>query len=139
LSRATITMTTITLNIPPDLTQRLHTEAAKQGVDPDRFILDTLQERLQIKTPEADLLQTINISLPPATGEQYQHLIAKRQAETLTPDEHSQLIALGQQLETLNVKRIQALIQLADRRNQPLPDLMQSLGINPDPEVVEYI
>jgi hypothetical protein len=33
---------------------------------------------------------------------------------------------------------LNALIQLATRRNQPLPDLMQSLGINPNPEVVEY-
>jgi rRNA pseudouridine-1189 N-methylase Emg1 (Nep1/Mra1 family) len=29
--------------------------------------------------------------------------------------------------------------KLNNRRNQPLADLMQSLGINPDPEVVEYV
>lgn len=84
-------------------------------------------------------MTSINISFPPATEAEYQELIAKRQAETLTPGEHTQLIALGQQLEILNAQRIQALIQLADRRNQTLPDLMQSLGINPDPEVIEYI
>jgi hypothetical protein len=134
-------MTAFTLNLTPELTHRLQTEAAKQGVEPDRFILHTLQERLQPEsdTDEATLLQAINIGLPTATWEQYHRLIAKRQAETLTPEEHSQLISISTQIETLNVQRIQALIQLADRRNQPLPELMQSLGINPNPEVVEYV
>jgi hypothetical protein len=132
-------MTAILLNLTPELTQRLQTEAAKQGVEPDRLILDTLQARFPNHPPtEADLLQQINIGLPPETWENYHHLIAKRQAETLTSAEHTQLIAISTQLETLNVQRIQALIQLADCRQQTLPDLMQSLGINPNPEVVEY-
>jgi hypothetical protein len=134
-------MTAITLNLTPELTQRLHHEAIKQGVETDRLILNTLQDRFPIEpTPvtEADLLQQINIGLPPATWEQYHTLIAKRQAETLTPIEHTQLIAISTELESLNVKRLNALIQLATRRNQPLLDLMQSLGINPNPEVVEY-
>jgi hypothetical protein len=134
-------MTAITLNLTPELTQRLHNEATKQGVETDRLILNTLQDHFPIEpTPvtEADLLQQINIGLPPATWEQYHTLIAKRQAETLTPTEHTQLIAISTELESLNVKQLNALIQLATRRNQPLPDLMQSLGINPNPEVVEY-
>jgi hypothetical protein len=134
-------MTAITLNLTPELTQRLHNEATKQGVETDRLILNTLQDHFPIEpTPvtEADLLQQINIGLPPATWEEYHALIAKRQAETLTPTEHTQLIAISTELESLNVKRLNALIQLATRRNQPLPDLMQSLGINPNPEVVEY-
>jgi putative heme iron utilization protein len=136
-----IAMTAFTLNLTPELTQRLQTEAAKQGVEPDRFILHTLQERLKpvSDNDEAALLQTINIGLPPETWEHYHNLIAKRQAETLTPEEHRQLINLSTQIETLNVQRIQALIQLATRRHQPLPDLMESLGINPNPEVVEYV
>lgn len=65
-------------------------------------------------------------------------LIAKRHAETLSPEEHEQLIQLSDRLEKLNVDRIQALIQLATLRNQPLTDLMQTLGISPDPEVMDY-
>jgi hypothetical protein len=141
LSTIAIAMTAFTLNLTPELTHRLQTEAAKQGVEPDRFILHTLQERLNpaSDTDETELLQAINVGLPPATWDQYHRLIAKRQAETLTPTEHQELINLSTQLETLNVQRIQALIKLATHRNQPLPDLMASLGINPNPEVVEYI
>lgn len=88
---------------------------------------------------EADLLRTINVGLPPETWEHYHHLIAKRQAETLTPEEHGQLIEISDRLEMLNVDRVKALIQLATLRNQPLEELMQSLGINPNPNVLESV
>jgi hypothetical protein len=45
---------------------------------------------------------------------------------------------MSDRLEQLNVARIQALIQLATFRNQPLTELMQTLGINPHPEIVDY-
>lgn len=136
-------MTTITLNLSPELEHKLCAEAAKQGLEPERYILNTLQERLQPSLPtaqptEADLLQQINIGFSAQTWEQYHTLIAKRHAETLCPEEHEQLIQLSDRLEKLNVDRIQALIQLATLRNQPLTDLMQTLGISPDPEVMDY-
>ena len=126
-------MTTITLNLSPELEHHIRTEASRQGVEPDRYILNALQERLQPRLPttqptEADLLQQINIGFSAQTWEQYHALIAKRQAETLTPEEHKQLIQMSDRLEQLNVARIQALIQLATFRNQPLTDLMQTLG-----------
>ena len=126
-------MTTITLNLSPELEHQIRTEAARQGVEPDRYILNALQERLQPRHPttqptEADLLQQINIGFSAQTWEEYHALIAKRHAETLTPEEHEQLIQMSSRLEQLNVARIQALIQLATFRNQPLTELMQTLG-----------
>ena len=126
-------MTPITLNLSPELEQQIRTEAARQGVEPDLYILNALQERLQPRLPttqptEADLLQQINIGFSAQTWEEYHALIAKRHAETLTPEEHKQLIQMSDRLEQLNVARIQALIQLATFRNQPLTDLMQTLG-----------
>lgn len=135
-------MTNITLALSPELEQRLRVEAAKQGLEPDRYILNTLQERL-LSSPtspptEAELLQKINIGFSSETWQQYHALIAKRQAETLTPAEHEILIQLTDRLEHLNVDRIRAMIQLAALRNQPLTELMQSLGINPNPEIMDY-
>jgi hypothetical protein len=104
-------MTTITLNLSPELEHQIHTEAARQGVELDRYILNALQERLQPRLPttqptEADLLQQINIGFSAQTWEQYHALIAKRHAETLTPEEHEQLIQMSDRLEQLNVTRI---------------------------------
>ena len=136
-------MTTINLTLSPELEQRLRTEALKQGLEPDLYILNTLQERLQpslstAQPTEADLLQQINIGFSAQTWEQYHTLIAKRRAEALSPEEHDQLIQFSNRLENLNVARIQALIQLANLRNQTLEDLMQTLGINTEPEVMDY-
>lgn len=137
-------MTTITLNLSPELEHQIRAEASRQGVEPDRYILNALQERLQPRLPttqptEADLLQQINIGFSAQTWEEYHALIAKRHAETLTPEEHEQLIQMSDRLEQLNVARIQALIQLATFRNQPLTYLMQTLGINPHPDIVDYV
>lgn len=137
------TMTAITLNLSPDLEQKLRIEAAKEGIDPDCYIVNALQEHLQSspvldKATEADLLQQINIGFSAETWAQYRTLIAKRHAETLSSKEHADLIQLSDRLEKLNVTRIQALIQLANLRNQPLSDLMQTLGISPNPEFLDY-
>jgi hypothetical protein len=136
-------MTTITLDLSPELAQQLRAEATKQGVEPDRYILNTLQERFQAninanQPTETDLLRQINVGFSAQDWEHYHSLIAKRRAEILSPEEHKFLIEMSDRLENFNVTRIQALIQLAALRNQPLTDLMQSLGINPDPEVMDY-
>jgi hypothetical protein len=136
-------MTAITLNLSSDLEQKLRIEAAKEGIDPDSYVVNALQERLQSnptleQATESDLLQQINIGFSAETWTQYHAFIAKRHAETLSPEEHEVLIQLSDRLEKLNADRIQALIQLANLRNQPLSDLMQTLGISPDPEVLDY-
>jgi hypothetical protein len=58
-------MTAFTLNLTPELTHRLEAEAARQGVEPDRFILHTLQEQLkpESENDETALLQTISTIL----------------------------------------------------------------------------
>jgi hypothetical protein len=130
-------MTDITLQIPPELEQQLRTEAAKQGINPDHYILNTLQERLQVSPrpkaslpkAEADLLQQINLGLPAERWEEYHHLVAKRRAETLTEAEHATLIAISDQIEQANVQRVRALVALAEMRGTDLSTLMQELGI----------
>ena len=128
-------MTTITLNLYPEIEEQLWIEATKQGIEPHLYILKTLEQHLQ-STPsssqptEAELLQQINIGFSATIWEQYHTLIAKRHAETLTYEEYDQLIKLSNRLENLNVNRIKALIQLATLRKQSLTNLMESLGIN---------
>jgi hypothetical protein len=135
-------MTTITLTLSPELEQKLRSEAARQGLAPEHYIIHTLQDHLQsdiaAEYTESDLLQQINIGFSAETWARYHALIAKRRAETLTPTEHEQLIQLSDRLEKLNVERIQALTHLANLRQQPLSDLMQSLGIASDPEIMDY-
>lgn len=79
---------------------------------------------------ESDLLQEINLGLSPESWAEYHALIAKRQAETLTASEQQQLIEISDRLEVANVRRMKALIALADIRGQSVDALMQELGIS---------
>lgn len=128
-------MTIITLEIPPELEQRLRDEAAKQGINPDRYILNALQESLQSSSAasqirnEADLLQQVNTGLAAEEWEQYHALIAKRRSETLTLQEQAKLVEISNQIEQANVQRIQSLIELSQLRGRSLEETMQDLGI----------
>jgi hypothetical protein len=132
-------MSTISLTLPPELDHQLRTEAAKQGVEPDRYILNTLKSSLHLTVPTiASLLNQINGGLSQDTWQHYHALIKKRQAETLTQEEHTQLIQLTTHLEALNVQRIQALIHLATLRNQTLDEVMLDLGINTELDILDH-
>ena len=65
----------------------------------------------------------------PDLWQRYNKLIAKRQAETLTPDEQAVLIALSDQIEEFNAHRLESLAELARLRQTSVLDLMQQLGI----------
>jgi hypothetical protein len=135
-------MNSITLQLSSELEQQLLSAAIEQGIEPDLYILNTLQERLRsnhsVPMTEAELIQQINIGLSPSDWEKYHALIVKRQAETLTQDEYQQLVSMSDCLEKLNVQRTQSLIQLAKLRQQTLPELMENLGINSNPDVLDY-
>ncbi|MCP5049493.1 MAG: STAS/SEC14 domain-containing protein [bacterium] len=80
---------------------------------------------------ESRLLLKINQGVPADAQKRFNALIASRQAEMLTPDEHDELIRLSDQMEALDVKRLQALQELAVIRNTSLTQLMKDLHIKP--------
>jgi hypothetical protein len=81
--------------------------------------------------PEAELLQQINRGLPENIQHRYDQLRAKLNAETITPQEHQELLALVDLVEQADAQRLQHLIKLSQLRQVPLPDLMHQLGIHP--------
>jgi hypothetical protein len=131
---------TLTIDLPPELEAQLREEAARAGLDADTFIRNTLEERVRqvrnyttapphLSRAEAELLQRINVGLPPAVWQRYHELVAKRRAETLTPEEHTVLITLSDQIEAANARRIEHLVELARLRQTSLEALMDQLGI----------
>ncbi len=132
---------TLTIDLNPELEAQLQAEAAKEGIDAGAFVVRTLEERLQrisrrrlpshLSTEESALLQKIIQGLPETIWQEYQDLIAKRRAETLTPEEHVRLIELSDLIEAAHVKRITHVAELAQLRNMSLETLMRQLGIKP--------
>ena len=129
---------TLTLELKPELEAQLQEAAGNSGLDAVGFVQKLLEENLfrsragnsLLSHQEAKLLQQINRGVAPETWQEYHDLVAKRRAETLTPEEQSRLVVLSDQVEIANAERIGYLIELSRLQNKTLPDVMAQLGIN---------
>ena len=65
----------------------------------------------------------LNQCLDDVAWTRYHMLIDKRHAETMTPEEQQELIALSDQIEAINVQRMTYLIELAQLRHTT-PDVL---------------
>lgn len=104
--------------------------------DLEQFVSQVIALRAKRQAPslprvESELLLKINAEVPSDIQTRYNELIAKRQAETLTPGEYKELLQLTQQVEKLEVRRVEYLTELARLRRTSLTALMAKLGIRP--------
>jgi hypothetical protein len=80
---------------------------------------------------ELELLQKINQASPEEIQQKYNELSAKMRSQTITPEEHQDLLKLIDIVEQADGDRLQHLIQLSQLRNISLAELMQQLQIHP--------
>ncbi len=104
----------------------------------ERFIqeLNTLlTQRRRTEQPyrERYLLSLINQTvLGKEKTERYKTLILKHEYETISDEEHAELLTLAEEEEEIRVNRLTYLVELAQLQNIPLTLLMENLGlINP--------
>ena len=89
---------------------------------------------VQFKTEgsaELELLQKINQALPEEIQQKYNDLNAKMRSQTITPEEHQDLLKLIDIVEQADGDHLQNLIQLSQLRNISLAELMEQLQIYP--------
>src|SRR2546426_7397890 len=84
----------------------------------DSFVRAILELRGRRAAPlvgpgEAELLRRINQGLPADLRQRFDELKVKRQCETLTAEEHAELLRLTEEVERQQVARVQALSDLA--------------------------
>lgn len=129
---------TLVIDMAPEMEGRLRDKAAREGVEPERYVLRMVEESLgqaddgdvpRLSRAESELLQRINEGLPEETWQQYHDLTAKRCAETLTPEQHQALIGLSDQIEMDYARRLESVLALARLRGISLEAQMQALGI----------
>ena len=118
--------------------QLLHAALQLPRAELEQFVTRLLVLSIRQATPrlaqaESELLLKINQDLPPATQQKLDELIAKRQAQTLTPEEHQELIRLTEDIEKSDAERLQYLLELAALRNLSLDELTRHLGIHSVP------
>jgi hypothetical protein len=126
----------LTIDLVPELETEVRKVAQQAGVAPDRYVANLLSEHLlrrsaTLPLSEATLLKQVNLGLSAQGWQRYHALRTKLQDETLTPTEQQELKQLTDQLEAANVRRIEALIKLAQLRNKTLDTLIDELGIRP--------
>ena len=78
---------------------------------------------------EAALLQMINRGIPPTAQQRYSELNAKLLDETLSQEEHEELLRLVDSIEQADAERLKHLLELAQLSNTTLDALMDQLGI----------
>jgi len=104
--------------------------------DLDQFVFQVVNLRAKRQAPglaknEAELLQKINQGLPSKIQKRYGELLEKRQAEDLSPEEQGELLSLTDQIEKLEARRVEYLVELSRLRETTITDLMKTLGIQP--------
>jgi hypothetical protein len=82
-----------------------------------------------ISKRETELLGQINSGLPEPRARRLEALDARREEQTLTPEEHVELLDLVDESERLAVGRAEALVELARNRGTTVSALMRELGL----------
>lgn len=127
-------MPTIEVRSQVSLDELLNGVAQLDTPELERFVSQVLTLRAKRVAPclpeeEAGLLEKINQGLSPAAQQRYDELTAKRRAETLTSEEHQELLTLIDRIERADAERAQTLTALARLRKVSVTTLMANLGI----------
>lgn len=78
---------------------------------------------------ESALLQEINSGFSDEDQKEFEILLEKRDMEALTDAEYERMIMLTNEMERLNVRRMELIAQLSTLRNVSVRELMQQLNI----------
>ena len=129
-------MPTIEVRSQVSLDELLNGVAQLDTPELERFVSQVLTLRAKRTAPclpeqEVQLLEKINQELSPEAQQRYNNLTVKRHAETLTSEEHQELLMLIDQIEQADAERARALADLARLRKKSLATLMEELGIRP--------
>jgi hypothetical protein len=118
--------------LTPETQSRLEAQAQRKGLSLPDFVTQLLEQSASVDR-EKELVDLIRNAVPADLQARYSHLVARRRQETLTPEEHAELLALSDRIEEVDVLRLGWLVELAHLRQMPLPDLLKQLPIKPVP------
>lgn len=120
----------ITLQLGLDLEKKLQKISTQKGIDLEQFVAQLLKEHLNnTPTEEEELLEKIQQGITIDKWHRYYELKEKRIAETLTSDEHQELIMIYDAIEKANAERMLHLVKLSKLKNVPVRVVMKELGI----------
>lgn len=112
-------------------------EAVSQLSTPDleEFVSEAIVLRAKrrsssLSRSESELLLKINQELPSELWQRSEELIVKLEDETLTLEEHAELLQISAQIRELEVDRVKLLAELADLRGVTFERIVQDLEVS---------
>lgn len=126
------------IELPYDLETQLRVEALQKGKALNQYITGIIREKINISRPvsstltadETRLFKSINKGFSDEFWTKLANLNKKRQTFTLDESERKDLIEMTEALDTVNLERMKALIELSTIRQIDLDILMNQLGLN---------
>jgi hypothetical protein len=112
---------------------QLDTPELEQFLTSVSLLLSNRQESASLPS-ETDLQQSINQGLSSDTQQRYDALRSKLHSQSITPEEHQELLSLVDVVERSEAERLQHLIALSQMRKVSLDDLLKQLDI-PQPPI----
>jgi hypothetical protein len=128
----------LVIELPKDVELSLREQAQQAGKALNQYIAGILREKTRpnpatprLSAAESDLFTTINQGFDETFWTRLHALNEKRKTGNMHEfdEEHQELIAMTDQLETVNVARTKALIELAALRQTDFLTLSNQLGI----------
>lgn len=131
----------LVLDLPPDMEVQLRNEALRLGMGAEEWAQETLLRRLRRNparrvTPtvqERKVLSDLNAELPVDFWRRYNELREKG-AEGWTETEQQEFIQLNTRMEAWNVRRLQTLKGMADKRGVAPWALLRSWKMERHPD-----
>ena len=128
----------LTIELPYDLETQLREQAQRKGKALNQYISGLIQEKFNALKPisstltaeETHLFKRINQGFSDEFWTKLRELDKKRQDFILVESEKQTLMTMTEALETVNLERMKALIELANIRQIDLDVLMNQLGLN---------
>jgi predicted transcriptional regulator len=124
----------MTITLDPPTQRRLEALAKKQN-RPTEEVAASLMATALFKEPaidrESELLRLISEGLPERVWNRKTELDARSESGTLSPDEYQERLGLLTQIERWTVTRLEAIVELAELREETTQSVMQKLGILP--------
>lgn len=115
-----------------ELVDRLPKEMLVEAVELLEFLClkaNQAGEEKPSNPEESVLLQIIGRRLPPDDQKRLNYLVEQDEIGEITDAEHSELLAYAEQIESQNVERLEALIELAKLRNVDLKTLINEFKL----------
>jgi hypothetical protein len=90
-----------------------------------------MEAQVRLTEEEAEKLRCFQQEVGASTRRRFRFLRRQLEQERLTPDEHQELMRITEDIENINVARMEFLVAIADRHELSLAALMRLLHIRP--------